>query len=61
MRRLVMDNKTLMARVDLLGMGVVDTAKYAKGDDDLVWTLNQATIALDEAYRKLANKVKEEM
>lgn len=60
MRRLVMDNKILLARIDLLGMGVADTAKYARGDNDLVWTLNQATVALEEAYRKLANKVKED-
>lgn len=60
MRKLAMDNKILLARIDLLGMGVADTAKYAKGDDDLVWTLNQATIALEEAYRKLADKVAKE-
>lgn len=60
MRRLVMDNKILLARIDLLGMGVADTAKYVKDDNDLLWTINQATIALDEAYRKLANKVKED-
>ncbi len=60
MRRLAMDNKILLARIDLLGMGVADTAKYVKDDNDLLWTINQATIALDEAYRKLANKVKED-
>ena len=60
MRRLSMDNKILLARIDLLGMGVADTAKYIKDDNDLLWTINQATVALQEAYRKLADKVAKE-
>ena len=60
MRRLSMDNKILLARIDLLGMGVADTAKYIKNDNDLLWTINQATVALQEAYRKLADKVAKE-
>ena len=60
MRKLAMDNKILLARIDLLGMGVADTAQYVKGDNDLMWTINQATVALQEAYRKLADKVAKE-
>lgn len=60
MRKLAMDNKILLARIDLLGMGVADTAKYIKNDNDLLWTINQATVALQEAYRKLADKVAKE-
>ena len=60
MRKLAMDNKILLARIDLLGMGVADTAKYIKDDNDLLWTINQATVALQEAYRKLADKVAKE-
>lgn len=60
MRRLAMDNKILLARIDLLGMGAADTAKYIKDDNDLLWTINQATVALQEAYRKLAKKVRDE-
>ena len=60
MRKLAMDNKILLARIDLLGMGVADTAKYVSGDNDLMWTINQATVALQEAYRKLADKVAKE-
>ena len=55
-----MDNKILLARIDLLGMGVADTAKYIKDDNDLLWTINQATVALQEAYRNLAKKVRDE-
>ena len=51
-KTLVMDNKVLMARIDLLGLGVADTAKYIE-NDKVLWSINQATIALQDAYRQL--------
>lgn len=55
---LTMDNKVLMSRIDLLGLGVADTAKYIQ-DDDIMWSMNQATIALQDAYRRLERKEEE--
>lgn len=48
-RELVMDNKALAARVDMLGMMVADTCKYSP-NDAVTWDLNQATIALQHAF-----------
>ena len=58
MKPLEMDNKVLMARIDLLGMCVADTAKYIQ-DDETMWSINQATIALQDVYRRLAKGCKE--
>ena len=44
-RKLVMDNKAVAARVDMLGMMVADTGKYSP-NDSVTWDLNQAIIAL---------------
>ena len=53
MKSLEMNNKVLMARIDLLGMGVADTAKYIQ-DDETMWSINQAIIALEDVYKRLA-------
>lgn len=55
--KIEMDDKIVLARIDLLGMGVADTAKYVT-DDEIMWDVNQATIALQEAFKKLSKKVK---
>ena len=51
-RKLVMDNKAVAARVDMLGMMVADTCKYSPSDS-VTWDLNQATIALQHAFDQL--------
>lgn len=51
-RKLVMDNRVLAARVDMLGMMVADTCKYSP-NDNITWDLNQATIALQHAFDQL--------
>lgn len=51
-RTLVMDNKTVAARVDMLGMMVADTCKYSP-NDSIIYDLNQATIALQHAFDQL--------
>lgn len=51
-RKLVMDNKVVAARVDMLGMMVADTCKYSP-NDSVTWDLNQATIALQHAFDQL--------
>lgn len=51
-RKLVMGNKEVAARVDMLGMMVADTCKYSL-NDDVIWDLNQATIALQHAFDQL--------
>lgn len=49
MRKIVMDNKAVAARIDMLGMMVADTCKYSP-NDEVTWDLNQATIALQHAF-----------
>lgn len=51
-RKLVMNNKAVAARVDMLGMMVADTCKYSP-NDSITWDLNQATIALQHAFDQL--------
>jgi hypothetical protein len=51
-RKLVMDNKAVAARVDMLGMMVADTCKYSP-NDSVTWDLNQACIALQHAFDQL--------
>ena len=51
-RKLVMDNKAVASRVDMLGMMVADTCKYSP-NDSITWDLNQATIALQHAFYQL--------
>ena len=51
-----MDDKTILARIDLLGLGVADTAKYID-DDNIIWDMNQATIALESAFRRLSKRI----
>lgn len=55
-RPLIVSNDVLMARIDLLGLGVADTAKYVEGDDELMWMMNQATFSLKKAYDHLMKK-----
>ena len=49
MREIVMDNKAVAARIDMLGMMVSDTGKYSP-NDEVTWDLNQAIIALQHAF-----------
>ena len=51
-RKLVMDNKAVASRIDMLGMMVADTNKYSP-NDSVTWDLNQATIALQHAFDQL--------
>ena len=51
-RKLVMDNKAVATRVDMLGMMVADTCKYSP-NDSVTWDLNQAIIALQHAFDQL--------
>lgn len=51
-RKLVMDDKAVAARIDMLGMMVADTCKYSP-NDSVTWDLNQATIALQHAFDQL--------
>ena len=48
-RKIIMDNKAVASRVDMLGMMVADTCKYSP-NDSITWDLNQATIALQHAF-----------
>lgn len=48
-REIIMDNKAIASRVDMLGMMVADTCKYSP-NDSVTWDLNQATIALQHAF-----------
>ena len=50
---ITMDKKTILARIDLLGLGISDTAKYIQ-DDDVIYSMNQAIIALEDAYKRLS-------
>lgn len=50
--KLVMDNKVVAARIDMLGTMVADTCKYSP-NDSITWDLNQATIALQHAFDQL--------
>lgn len=49
MRKIVMDDKAVATRIDMLGMMVADTCKYSP-NDEVTWDLNQATIALQHAF-----------
>lgn len=51
-RKLVMDNKVVAARIDMLGTMVADTCKYSP-NESITWDLNQATIALQHAFDQL--------
>ena len=49
-----MNKETIKAQIDVCGHSVAYVAKNASGvvSDDVMWALNQATIALQDAYRK---------
>lgn len=51
-RKLIMGNKVVAARIDMLGAMVADTCKYSP-NDSITWDLNQATIALQHAFNQL--------
>ncbi len=48
------NKETIKAQIDVCGHSVAYVAKNASGvvSDDVMWALNQATIALQDAYRK---------
>lgn len=56
-RKIIMDNKAVASRVDMLGMMVADTCKYSP-NDSVTWDLNQATIALQHAFDLLMKEEK---
>ena len=56
---ITMDKKTILARIDLLGLGISDTAKYVL-DMDVILSMNQAIIALEDAFKRLSRGVKDE-
>ena len=58
-RKLVMDNKVVAARIDMLGMMVADTNKYSP-NDEVTYDLNQATIALLHAFDLLMKEEENE-
>lgn len=56
-RKIIMDNRAVASRVDMLGMMVADTCKYSP-NDSVTWDLNQATIALQHAFDLLMKEEK---
>ena len=56
--KLKMNKEVIMAQVDVCGNAVAYVATNAKGavSDEVMWSLNQATIALQDAYRRLENE-----
>lgn len=55
--RIVMDEKTILARIDLLGLGISDTSKYIL-DEDALQDMAQALDALKGAYKNLSKGTK---
>ena len=55
---LTMDKQVILARIDLLGLGISDTEKYIF-DEDVMWAMNQAIISLQDAYTRLQNRGEE--
>lgn len=49
-----MNIETVKAQIDVCGDSVAYVAKNASGivSDDVMWALNQATIALQDAYKR---------
>ena len=52
--KLRMNKETIKAQIDVCGHSVAYVAKNASGvvSDGAMWALNQATIALQDAYRE---------
>lgn len=52
---LVMTKEVIRAQIDVCGQSVSYIAGNAHGavSEDVMWALNQATIALQDAYKKL--------
>lgn len=52
---LCMTNEAIRAQIDVCGKSISYVAGNAKGavSDEVMWALNQAIIALQDAYRKL--------
>lgn len=55
---LVMTNEVIRAQIDVCGQSVSYIAGNANGSvsEDVMWALNQAIIALQDASRKLETK-----
>lgn len=55
---LMMTKEVIRAQIDVCGQSVSYVAANAKGavSDEVMWALNQATIALQDAYRRLEEK-----
>lgn len=55
---LMMTKEVIRAQIDVCGQSVSYVAANASGavSDEVMWALNQATIALQEAYKKLGVK-----
>ena len=54
---LIIDDKALAVMVDMAGRMVADVNQEVKGNDNVTWDLNQATIALQHAYDLLTKEV----
>lgn len=54
MKALVMDKQAVKAQIDVCGNAVAYIANNAKNivSNEVMWALNQATIALEQAYKK---------
>lgn len=59
---LMMTKEVIRAQIDICGQSVSYVAANAKGavSDEVMWALNQATIALQDAYRRLTEGEQEE-
>lgn len=54
MKELIMDKQAIKAQIDVCGKAVSYVAENAHGavGDEAMWALNQAIIALEDAYNR---------
>lgn len=56
--KLEMTNEVIKAQIDVCGITVSAVAKNCAGavSNEVMWALNQATIALQDAYKKVGGE-----